>query len=345
MSDSKNPLREAQQRFIDDLGRHRVDAETIALGTAPGRFLAGDLKAPEDSPPYARAIVEGYLVHQTTTAHATEAQPVSFDIVGEIHPGDARCPDFTAHQALRVNTGSLVPDGAYAIVRDFESSVSGKRLQVSRPFQPGFFIEARGCEYSRGTTVIADGSVLGARELGLIASFGLTDVSVSRKPAVTIFSSGDEVVPYNGTVKPGQIRDCNAVMLSAAVWEAGANPIFAGIMRDDFDAFVTAVQNALQTSDMILISGGTAIGGRDFISDLIKHVGDLVVDGVPMRSGRPLIMGLVGHKPIVCVAGHPPEALRGFQLFGVAALNRLMGRPVALPDDPNPPSSPPGKPG
>jgi molybdopterin biosynthesis enzyme len=84
---------------------------------------------------------------------------------------------------------------------------------------------------------------------------------------------------------------------------------------------------------MIVISGGTAVGGRDFISDLVKAVGELIIDGVPMRSGRPLIMGRSGKKPIVCVAGHPPEALRGFRLFGAAALDRLQGRAAELPLD------------
>jgi molybdopterin molybdotransferase len=122
-------------------------------------------------------------------------------------------------------------------------------------------------------------------------------------------------------------------MLAAAVTAAGAAPVIGGIMRDDFDKFVAAVKSALAQSDMILISGGTAVGGRDFISDLVQAVGELLVDGVPMRSGRPLIMGHAQGKPIVCVAGHPPEALRGFRLFGIAALHRLTGCNAALPLD------------
>ena len=107
----------------------------------------------------------------------------------------------------------------------------------------------------------------------------------------------------------------------------------AGILRDDLDAFVAAARTALGDSDMLVVSGGTAAGGGDFISNVVQALGDLLVDGVPMRSGRPLIMGVAQGKPLVCVAGHPPEALRGFRLFGVAALNRLLGRDVPLPED------------
>ena len=98
-------------------------------------------------------------------------------------------------------------------------------------------------------------------------------------------------------------------------------------------AFVTAVRAGLASSDMVVISGGTAVGGRDFISDLVRACGDLLIDGVPMRSGRPLIMGMSQDKPLICVAGHPPEALRGFRLFGVAAMNRLLGCETDLPAD------------
>ena len=109
--------------------------------------------------------------------------------------------------------------------------------------------------------------------------------------------------------------------------------MFGGIMSDDFDGFVAAATQALKDADMLVISGGTAVGGRDFISDLVRALGELLVDGVPMRSGRPLIMGVAQGKPIVCVAGHPPEALRGFKLFGVAAINKLLGRTADLPLD------------
>ena len=150
---------------------------------------------------------------------------------------------------------------------------------------------------------------------------------------VTIFSSGDEVVPYTDALKPGSIRDSNSIMLASAVAEAGGIPVIGGIKGDKFDKFVMAVNTALVNSDMVIISGGTAVGGRDFISDLLKEVGELIIDGVPMRSGRPLIMGKAREIPIVCVAGHPPEALRGFNLFGAAALNKLMGRDAELPHD------------
>ncbi len=328
-----SPLQSAQQSYVDAIPKGTLEGEDCPLQQASGHTLAEDIIAPEDAPPYHRAIVEGFLVRAADTRAASEEEPVSFRIVGDIQPGDSHCPDIGAFEAMRIVTGSIVGDGELTAVRQWEAEEDGDSFTIKRPFPPRFFIEDRGCDHTRGSVVIAAGTLLGPADIGTIASLGISTVKVARHPRVTIFSSGDEVIPYTSAVTPGQIRDSNSVMLAAAVREAGGTSEFGGIMNDDFDAFVSAARAALADSDMLLISGGTAVGGRDFIADLVKALGELLIDGVPMRSGRPLIMGKAGDKPIICVAGHPPEALRGFRLFGVPAMQRMLGQDVGLPDD------------
>ncbi len=328
-----SPLTEAQQTFIDAIPFRAVPAEDCPITDALGRTLHDPVVAPEDAPPYHRAIVEGFLVRAADTQGASEENPVEFRIVGEIVPGDAECPEIGDHEALRIVTGSLVGDGELTAVRQWEAKVDGDRFTIERPFPPRFFIEDRGCEHAKGSVVVTAGTRIGPAEIGGIAALGITTIRVGRRPRVRIFSSGDEVVPFDAPLAPGQIRDSNSPMLAAAVREAGGLPEFGGIMSDDFDAFVTAARAALAETDMLLVSGGTAVGGRDFISDLVRELGELLVDGVPMRSGRPLIMGQADGRPIVCVAGHPPEALRGFRLFGRPAMQRLLGQNVEPPAD------------
>lgn len=328
-----SPLVEAQQKFVDALPFRAAGAERCALPQALGRTLYSDVVAPLDSPPYPRVIVEGFLVNAADTAEASETNPVSFTVAGEIKPGDSQCPSVARGQGWRVSTGSIVGDGALAVVRMWEAKQQGSSFTVTRPFPPRFFIEEQGCDIKKGATVLSAGVVLNPMALGTIAGLGIDTIEVVRVPRVALFASGDEVIPYTDAMRPGAIRDSNSIMLAAAITQAGATPVFCGIMKDDFDGFVAAARKALQDVDMLVISGGTAVGGRDFISDLVKALGELLIDGVPMRSGRPLIMGAAQGKPLVCVAGHPPEALRGFNLFGGAALNRLLGRPVPLPTD------------
>ena len=328
-----SPLVEEQEKFISAVPAQSMAAKTVALDRALGRTLYSDLNAPEDSPPYHRAIVEGFLVNTAETRDASEETPVSFKVVGSVAPGDAVCPGFGAGEAIELQTGSILPDGQVSIVRMWEAKRDGDNVSISRPFPPRFFIEDQGCDINKGDTIISAGTILTPQHIGTIASLGLSEVTVANQPRVTVFASGDEVIPYTAPFKPGMIRDCNSPMLEAAVSAAGGLPTLGGIMSDNFETFVNAVRNTLNEADMIVISGGTAVGGRDFISDLISEVGELLVDGVPMRSGRPLIMGIANGKPIVAVAGHPPEALRGFQLFGAPAIAKLMGQTIELPQD------------
>lgn len=328
-----SPLLEAQDLFLQAVPGSHMPEEHIAIDKAQGRTLYSNFTAPEDSPPYHRAIVEGFLVNTVETRGASEDTSVSFKVVGSVAPGDAVCPSFGAGEAIELQTGSILPDGQVSIVRMWEAKRDGDSVSISRPFPPRFFIEDQGCDINKGDTIISAGTVLTPQHIGTIASLGLGEVSVASQPRVTVFASGDEVIPYTAPFKPGMIRDCNSPMLEAAVSAAGGQARLGGIMGDNFDAFVNAVRNTLNEADMIVISGGTAVGGRDFISDLIKEVGALLVDGVPMRSGRPLIMGIANGKPIVAVAGHPPEALRGFQLFGAPTIAKLMGQAVDLPED------------
>jgi len=333
----KNPLTEAQANFASKLSFRSLAAETVTLTNALNRISYKDIKAPMDSPPYARAIVEGYLVNTPETRRADENSQVQFKINGEIKPGEETAASPAAGEGILVATGSLIPAGDFSIVRMWEADVDdatgGTQFSISRAFPPGFFIEAQGCDVEKNHVVVNAGDKITPEIIGTLASLGINKIKVSAIPRVTIFASGDEVLAHTDTFKPGYIFDCNTPMLSAAVQAAGATAIAGGIQSDDFKAFVKTLKTALSNSDMIVIAGGTAVGGRDFISDLLKETGELIQDGVQMRSGRPLIMGITNEKPIVCVAGHPPEALRGFKLFGSLALNHLTGHSKALPED------------
>ncbi|MFQ5469195.1 MAG: molybdopterin molybdotransferase MoeA [Gammaproteobacteria bacterium] len=328
-----SPLVEAQEQFIAAVPFRSTGSEIVSLADACGRTLYRDIKSPTALPPYNRAIVEGFLVRTEDTADASEESKTGFTIIGKVNPGDAECGNPEPGQAIQVVTGSLVPDGPYSIVRMWEADIDNDHFSISRPFPPRFFIEDKGCDLELDATAITAGAIITPQSIGTIASMGLNEVELSKKPVVTVFASGDELVPYTDPVTPGTMRDSNSIMLASAINANGATAKIAGIMSDDFEQFSSELGESLSRSDMVVISGGTAVGGRDFISDLVKGAGQVIVDGVPMRSGRPLIMGVSDNKPIVCVAGHPPEALRGFNLFGVAAINKLLGNHKPLPAD------------
>lgn len=323
----EDPVQTALEMFLPKLPEGPLRLEDVALGSALGRVLGKAVETVLDSPPYSRSIMEGFVVHCADLAKASADSPAILRIIGAVLPGTSEAKGFSPGTALGVTTGSFVPDGDVAVVRKWDVEQKGEQVVVKKPAQKGENIETRGCDRKKGDPLVPKGKKLDPDDIYLLASQGILQVTVASRPKVAVFSSGNEVLPPNEPIRPGWILDCNGLGLSAQVEQAGGKADFKGIMRDDFETFLQKIQSALAETDMVLISGGTAVGGRDFIAELVQAAGQpgTVVNGVPMRSGKPIVLGIVGKKPIVCVAGHPPEAARGFRLFGHPTLTRLLG--------------------
>ncbi|MBI1822077.1 MAG: molybdopterin molybdotransferase MoeA [Nitrospirae bacterium] len=327
-SQTDDPIQTALAKFLPEIPEGNLKKEIIPLSMALHRVLAKDIKAPMDSPPYSRSIMEGYVVNIQDTESAATNNPIGIVPKGEIPLGFSKIKAIPVGTGLSVTTGSYIPPGDYAVIRPFDYEPRNNKFYIKRAFKPAENIETQGCDLRKGSFLLKKGKLLNPADIGLLASMGILKAQVSCKPKVSIFSSGNEVISPTKKFSPGFIWDSNSYALSAAVEEAGGIPLFKGIVKDDFNSFKKELQKALKTSDMILISGGTAVGGRDFVAEIINALGKpgTLVNGVPMRSGKPMVNGVVGKTPIVCVAGHPPEAMRGFLFFGKAAIYRLLGR-------------------
>jgi molybdenum cofactor synthesis domain-containing protein len=323
-----DPVQSALDRFLPAFPAGPRAIEQVTLDEALDRVAADDLAATVDAPPFARAIVEGYLANPADVASATTTNPVALTIAGVIRPGDPAPPRIAPATVWEVFTGSAVPSGQRTVLKQWDVTKTNDRVVCAGAVPDGANIEEQGCDLKQGAVVVGKGARLGPDEIALLAAQGLDTVPVAERPIVGIFGSGNEVIPYTARRTPGAIWDCNTPALSAFVKKEGGVPKTFGVIRDDFDAFLRTLRSALPHCGMIVVAGGTAVGGREFVKDLVAELGapGVLVNGVPMRSGKPLIMGVAGDVPVVCVAGHPPEALRGFRLFGVPALARLLGR-------------------
>lgn len=333
MSQKDDPVQTALESFLAVVPQGVSGAEKVPLSSARGRILAADVTAGGDDPPYSRSIMEGYVLVASEAAAASAERPVTLNVVGEIPVGAGEAKGLGPGTAMRVTTGSYIPAGDFAVVKQWDVTQEGDRIRLTRPLGKNENIETQGCDRKKGSLLFAKGRRINPADIFLLAGQGILEVSVAKRPRVAIFSSGNEVISPTEPFRAGAIWDCNSFGLSALVEEAGGTPLFKGIIKDDFDLFAKRLKEALAEAEMVVISGGTAIGGRDFTVDLVNAAGapGAVVKGVPMRSGKPLVLGAAGSKPIVCVAGHPPEAARGFNLFGRPALGRLLGETVEAP--------------
>ncbi len=330
MKSNVDPIQEARQVFLSKVTKGPLGIETISVLSACGRILVEDIVATVDDPPYARSIMEGYLVSPLDTSDASKENPASLGIAGNIPVDSGETKGLAAGKVLGVTTGSYIPSGDYSVVKKWDVQVRGDQIVIDRPAIKGANIEAMGSERKKESLLFSRGTRIQAGDIFLLASQGILEVKVANAPRVAIFSSGNEVIPPTEPFRKGAIWDCNSYGLSALIKEAGGTPVFKGIVKDDFNLFKAKVKEAIGGVDMVVISGGTAVDGRDFTSDLLNSLGvpGTLVNGIPMRSGKPIVLGVSGSKPIVCVAGHPPEAARGFMLFGRVMVAHLMGEHI-----------------
>ncbi len=330
MASSDNPISEALKLFIDAIPKNMPLLETIPILNARGRVLGENVQAEIDDPPFSRSIMEGFVLAASDLNSASESNAVLLDVMGEIAVGQSSAVGLAPGKALQVTTGSFIPPGDYTVVRAWDVKRDGDKISVSKPSKPGDNIERQAEMRKKGEILLKKGHRISSDDIFLLASQGILGVSVARAPRIALFSSGNEVIPPTEPFKVGAIWDCNRYGLSSLIEEAGGHPLFQGIMEDDFENFTEKLKTGLQAADMAVISGGTAIGGEDFTANLINQLGPpgTLVNGIPMRSGKPIVLGLAEGKPIVCVAGHPPEAARGFKLFAQPAISHLMGEDI-----------------
>ncbi len=305
-----------------------LEKETITLEQAGGYCLAGDINAPENIPDFNRSTVDGYAVAARDTFGSGEGIPAMLECIGEVHMGHP-APSISLGQCCLVHTGGMLPEEADAVIMIEDTEVAGSMVQVFNQVAPGENVIHRGEDLKQGDPALKQGHCLRAPEIGLLASLGITDVAVHRRPRVGFFSTGDELVDYSRPkLKPGQIRDSNTPALLYQAGQAGAEAQYGGILPDKFEVFLEQSHSMLEKVDLLVFSGGSSVGTRDYTARTMQELGQpgLLVEGISIQPGKPTLLANCGGKPVLGLPGHPVSALNIFNIFGQAIINRLSGR-------------------
>ena len=253
---------EALARFEAALFPRALLSETRKLGAALGASLAEDITAPIDVPPFDRSNVDGFAVRSADLATAGEGAPVRLGLNGEtIHCGTVPAVQVAAGTATPIATGGPLPRGADAVVMVEHTQPAGSgAIEVRRAASPGQFISYAGSDIARGEALLRAGTIVGSREVGMLAACGLAEVSVVRKPRVAVISTGDELVQPGEVLAPAAIYDTNGAIVTAAIDENGGEAVFLGAIPDDEAQLEAAMRRALADADMLVLSGGTSKG-------------------------------------------------------------------------------------
>jgi molybdopterin molybdotransferase len=306
----------------------RTAVETVALAQAYGRVPAEPVHAPHDLPGFARSTVDGYAVRAADTYGASEGLPSYLEVTGAVAMGRAPDGAVAPGSAAAIPTGGAIPDGADAVVMvEHTQEAMAGTIEVVRPAAPGDGLVRADEDAAEGSELVPAGRALRAQDLGLLAAAGVTDVRVHARPRVAIVSTGDEVVdPATAKLEAGQVRDASAVALAALVCDAGGDPDTRGIVPDDRDALAAVLREAMQSSDVVVVSAGSSVGARDETAAVVAGLGKpgIWAHGIAVRPGKPTLLADCGGVPIVGLPGNPRSALVVFRLLGMPIV-RLVG--------------------
>lgn len=290
----------------------------IPLEDSYGRVVSRDILAPEDLPGFSRSTVDGFAVRSVDTFGATEGLPAYLTLIAEISMGEE--PRFVLHkgECAKIATGGMLPEGSEAVVMlEYAQQLERDTIEVVRPVSPGENVIRVGEDTKKGEQVLKKGHRLRPQDVGALAGLGLASIWAYEKPRVSIISTGDEIVSVGETLRLGEVRDVNSYTLSGLIADAGGTAVRKGIFRDRYEIVKEVVQQSLEDSDMILITGGSSVGSKDVTAQVIDDAGDpgVLFHGVALKPGKPTIGGIAGSVPIFGIPGHPAAVHICFEVF------------------------------
>ena len=315
------PLEEARQIISDAC--HPIDRrERVRLEQANGRVSAADVQSTRDVPPFSRAGMDGYAVQAEDTFGASRYEPRTLRVIEKVYTGQVPTLAVERGGAVEIATGAPMPAGADAVVMVEETEKAGDQVRVLTPVYPRQNVGKQGADIVVGQTVIRAGDVLNPSRIGALAALGIADVEVFEKPTVAILSTGNEIVAPGRELEPGQIYDINRFTLSTIVEEHGGIARPFATAQDTIEALEAAIE-ACASCDVLVFSGGSSVGERDLILDVIGRKGEILFHGIAVKPGKPTVFGTVAGRPMFGMPGYPTSCLSNAYMLLVPALRSI----------------------
>jgi molybdenum cofactor synthesis domain-containing protein len=332
MTTKMRPIRstialEEAKALIDAAVRPIDRTERVALADADGRVLAEDVVATADVPPFARAAMDGYAVRAADTAGASRERPRPLKRIGTVFTGEVTERAVGAGECIEIATGAPMPAGADAvlIVEDTDGEASGSVLAFA-DVSAGQNIGRQGADIKSGQRVLDAGTLITPSRLGAIAALGRADIKVYARPRVAILSTGNELAEPGRPLGPGQIYDINRFTLGGVVERHGGIAVPHRAAIDTIDDLSRAVDECLE-DDLLVFSGGSSVGERDLILDILAARGELIFHGIALKPGKPTAFGRIEGKLFFGMPGYPTSCLSNAYLLLAPALRRIARLP------------------
>ncbi|MDQ1614988.1 MAG: molybdopterin molybdotransferase [Actinomycetota bacterium] len=304
-----------------------IAALDLQLLDAHGCILSEAVVAGTDLPSFDNSSMDGYAVRVADVASATDKTPVRLPVVGDVAAGSPSPYSVQPGMSVRIMTGAPIPAGAEAVVPVEWTDRGLAEVSIARAPESGAHIRRRGEDVNAGDVVLDAGTRLGPGQLGLLAAVGRDRIKVRPKPRVVILSTGSELVEPGSPIGPGQIYESNSYILTTAAREAGATAFRVGIVPDQPQQLLDAIEDQLIRADLVITSGGVSVGAYDVVKEVLTRIGTVEFTEVAMQPGKPQGWGTIGpdSTPIITLPGNPVSSFVSFEVFVRPVIRRMLG--------------------
>jgi molybdopterin molybdotransferase len=305
-----------------------LEKELINLKECNNRILFENIVSPLNVPGFKKSVVDGYAVRWKDVQGANERVPSMLKLKGEVIMG--KIPSNTLDlngECMYIPTGGMLPEGADSVVMiEYTDKINDNTVFINKPVVLGENVFNENEDVKLGETVLKRGSLLKPYSIGMLSSIGVIKVPVFRKPKVAIISTGDEIISPEEKPNLGQVRDINSYLLYSSIIEDGGEPIFYGVINDNYEKLLETSQKAIEECDVVLISGGSSVGKKDQTARIIDSLGEpgILLHGISIKPGKPTILGKVKNKPIFGLPGHPLSCAVVYRILVRYLLQKLM---------------------
>jgi molybdenum cofactor synthesis domain-containing protein len=319
------------KKLLNSIPKIVSEEEIISLEEAFNRVVFRDIISAINVPHFRKSSMDGYAVIAEDTFGAEEDNLITLNLIEIISAGDSPLKNIEKGQCSYVATGAAIPDNTNGVVMVEFTEREGDKITISKAITPETHIINIGHDVKKGDTICSRGSLINLPTLGLLSSCGTSQVSVYRKPIISLISTGNELLTHDtNTLEIGKIYDVNSIVLKKAIENTGANVKYLGIIKDDFEDLKNIISKALNESDIVILSGGTSKGEGDLgpqVLETYQNV-DILVHGVRIKPGKPLIFAKLDQKILFILPGYPTSALSCFYVLIENFLRRMSGYPL-----------------
>ncbi|OUJ18328.1 Molybdopterin biosynthesis enzyme [Methanonatronarchaeum thermophilum] len=298
------PIEKAKKTYLNKIKPIKT-TEKIQIKKSLGRAIARDIKSPTDLPHYNRSAMDGYAVKAENTYGATQTNPITLKIK-EKNPNQMEC--------VRVHTGSEIPKTTDAVIKIENTEKNNQTLKTYKPVSPGENISQKGEDVTKNQTILKQGHTLKPMDISLLRTLQIEKITVMKKPTIAIIPTGDEVIKPGNKPKPGQVIESNSIAISMMIKKWGGKPTTHPITPDQPQKIEKAIQQN-QDKDIITVIGGSSVGKRDHTAQVIKQNGEIYIEGIAIKPGKPTILGKTNNTPTIGLPGYPVAAAIAAQTF------------------------------